>query len=47
MLGTNKVVVVVVVHQIQDVWQSSGLFAVFESDTLVSCIRGYYSNQGG
>ena len=27
--------------------ESSGLFAVFESDTLVSRIRGYYSNQGG
>ena len=30
----------------QDVRQSSGLFAVFESDMLVSRIRGYYNSQG-
>ena len=31
--------------QIQDVRQSSELFAVFESDTLVSRIRGYCNSQ--
>ena len=34
-------------REIQDVPQSSGLFAVFESDTLVSRIRGYCNSQGG
>ena len=33
--------------QIQKVQQSSGLFAVFESDTPVSRIRDYHNGQGG
>lgn len=44
---SNGVICKNLLLQIQDVQQSSGLFAVFESDTLVSRIGGYYNSQGG
>ena len=44
---SNGVICQIYFREIQDVQQSSGLFAVFESDTLVSHIRGYCNSQDG